>query len=112
LLTELDFAFFIGKLCQINLKLKILIRNRYSWCIKNPCGLTVVLIQPSVIMFWFLMFALYKEYEPIQLIIVKDFNLMFVVGDEEVEQINVDVLLLLLGKGDGVKVELDHEAEQ
>ena len=37
---------------------------------------------------------------------------MLVVGDEEVEQIDVDVLLLLLGKGDGVKVELDHEVEQ
>ncbi len=62
-------------------------------------------------MYRFLMFALYKEYEPIQLIIVKDFNLMFVVGDEKVEQIDVDVLLLLLGKGDGVKVEPDHKAE-
>ncbi len=65
-----------------------------------------------MIIFRLLMFALYKEYEPIQLIIVKDFNLMFVVGDEKVEQIDVDVLFLLLGKGDGVKVELDHEAEQ
>ncbi len=57
------------------------------------------------------MLPLNKEYKPIQVIIVKYLNLMFVMWDEEVEQIDVDVLFLLLGKGDGVEVEFDHEAQ-
>ncbi len=84
LLTKLDFALFICKLGQINLKLKILIGNSHTSCIKSLRRFGLLFIDCTIIMQSLLMLPLNKEYQPIQLIIVKDLNLMFVVGDEEV----------------------------
>jgi hypothetical protein len=59
-----------------------------------------------------MMLGLDQKNKSIQLIIVKDLNLVFIVRDQKIEQTDCNVFFLLVVERDGVKVEFYHKSEE